>query len=198
MGIFGKIKKGLIFVLSAPSGAGKTTLVERLILQFPQATVRSVSCTTRAKRSNEQEGVDYFFLTKEEFEKKIVEGAFLEYTQVYRHYYGTLNKTVEDSINQGKHLFLVIDTQGAMKLRSLVKAHFIFIKPPSIEVLKERLEKRHTDDSFAINVRLSCAQDELSEAIHYDKIIINDELEAAVAELCRYVATQEKLLCEYI
>jgi guanylate kinase len=198
MGIFGKIKKGLIFVLSAPSGAGKTTLVERLILQFPQAIARSVSCTTRAKRSNEQEGVDYFFVTKEEFEKKIVEGAFLEYTQVYRHYYGTLKKTVEDTINQGKHLFLVIDTQGAMKLRSLVKAHFIFIKPPSIEVLKERLEKRHTDDSSAINVRLSCAQDELSEAIHYDKIIINDELETAVAELCRYVATQEKLLCEYI
>ena len=198
MGIFGKIKKGLIFVLSAPSGAGKTTLVERLIEQFPQAIVRSVSCTTRQRRSNEKEGVDYFFLTKEDFEKKIVEGAFLEYTQVYYNYYGTLKKTVEDTINQGKHLFLVIDTQGAMKLKSMLNASFIFIQPPSIDVLKQRLEKRHTDDSSAIDVRLSCAQEELAHAKYYDQIIINDNLENAVAELCRFVATEEKKICEYI
>lgn len=198
MGIFGKVKKGIIFVLSAPSGAGKTTLVERLLQQFPQAIVRSVSCTTRPRRSSEKEGVDYFFLSKEDFEKKIVEGEFLEYTQVYNNYYGTLKKTVDDTIYQGKHLFLVIDTQGAMKLRSVLDASFIFIQPPSIDVLKERLEKRHTDDSSAIGVRLSCAEDELSQAKYYDQIIVNDNLEQAVAELCRFVATQEKKLCEYI
>lgn len=198
MGIFGKVKKGIIFVLSAPSGAGKTTLVERLLQQFPQAIVRSVSCTTRPRRSCEKEGIDYFFLSKEDFEKKIVEGEFLEYTQVYNNYYGTLKKTVEDTIYQGKHLFLVIDTQGAMKLRPVLDASFIFIQPPSLDVLKERLEKRHTDDSFAIGVRLSCAEDELSQAKYYDQIILNDNLEQAVAELCRFVATQEKKLCEYI
>lgn len=198
MGILGKIKKGLIFVLSAPSGAGKTTLVDRLINQFPQAVVRSVSCTTRPKRSNEVEGKDYFFLSKEEFEKKIVEGEFLEYTHVYKHYYGTLKKTVEDTVNQGKHLFLVIDTQGAMKIRHLVDAIFIFIKPPSIEVLKQRLESRHTDDALAIDMRLSCAQDELSQAKYYDEIIVNDDLQQATTDLCRFVATQEKLNCEYL
>jgi guanylate kinase len=198
MGIFGKVKKGLIFVVSAPSGAGKTTLVERLIDQFPQSIVRSVSCTTRPKRSNETDGKDYYFLSKENFEKKIVEGAFLEYTQVYHNYYGTLKKTVEDTVNQGKHLILVIDTQGAIKLRSILEATFIFIQPPSIDVLKQRLQMRHTDDDSAINMRLSCAQDELDQAKYYDHIIINDDLQTALAELCRLVSTQEKQLCEYL
>ena len=198
MGIFGKIKKGLVFVLSAPSGAGKTTLVDKLIAQFPQAVLRSISCTTRHKRGLEQEGVDYFYLTKEQFEKKIVDGEFLEYTQVYNSYYGTLKKTVNDTIMSGKHLFLVIDTEGARKIKEVIDAVFIFIKPPSIEVLQQRLEKRHTDDENAIKMRLSCAEKEMDEAYFYDLIIINDDLNQAAAELCRIVATKEKELCEYI
>ena len=198
MGIFGKIQKGLIFIVSAPAGTGKTTLVEMLISEYPDEIKRSISCTTRPSRGSEQEGVDYFFVSEEEFEKKIKEGAFLEYAKVFKHYYGTLKETVKAFQNEGKHVFLVIDTQGALQLKETLEAVFIFIAPPDIETLRRRLEHRHTDTESVINLRISYAREEMDKAKYYDYIIMNDDLYKAYKEFKILVEKKEKQLCQYI
>lgn len=199
MGIFGRIAKGLVFIVSAPAGTGKTTLVEMLTKEYPADVARSVSCTTRKPRGNEKNFHDYIFLTQEEFEEKKKQGAFLEWAKVFDHQYGTLKETVNHLRLSGKHVFLVIDTQGALKLkREGFEAVYIFINPPSLKALRERLEKRHTDTEETINLRLSYATEEMDQAKYYDVVITNDELESSYAQFKTLIGQKEKELCDYI
>lgn len=184
------MKKGLLFVISAPSGTGKTTLVQMLLKEFHNV-VESVSCTTRKRRDNEVEGRDYHFLSKAQFEEKIEEGEFLEYAKVFGHYYGTSHKWVQDCQAKGKHVVLVIDTQGALQLQGKVDAAFIFIKPPSLDALHERLAKRKADSDEAMRERLSWAEKEMALAEKYDYQIVNDRLEKAYDVLKAILIAEE-------
>ncbi len=189
--ILGNLKKGLVFVLSAPAGTGKTTLVRMLRDEFP-VVVESVSCTTRPPRSGEASGRDYHFLTEAEFEKRIKQGDFLEHAKVFGHYYGTSKEFVLSEQEKGKHVFLVIDTQGAMELK---KKHFpcvfIFITPPSLEELRERLIKRKTETEETLKRRLSWAEQEITMAPHYDYHIVNENLGFAYDILRGIVIAEE-------
>ena len=187
----GNLSKGLCFVLSAPAGTGKTTLVRMLSKEFP-CVWESISCTTRPPREGEVEGKDYFFLSREEFEEKIIQGDFLEYAEVFGYYYGTSMASVVKQQEMGNHVFLVIDTQGAMQLK---KKHFsavyIFLSPPSLEELKGRLHKRQTESVEGIEKRLSWAEAEMAMADHYDYHIVNDHLNLAYAILHSIVVAEE-------
>ena len=166
-------------MLSAPAGTGKTTLVRMLLDEFPSVAV-SVSCTTRAPRPEEVRDRDYHFLSKKEFQEKIEAGEFLEYAEVFGHYYGTSRIEVEKLQSQGKHVILVIDTQGGMQLmEKKVPAAFIFVKPPSFAELRERLFKRRTESADLIEQRLSWAEKEIEAGNHYDYQIVNDNLHHA-------------------
>ncbi len=189
--LLGNLKKGLLFIVSSPSGAGKTTLSEMLCKEF-DCVVRSISCTTRAPRTGEKDKVDYFFITKEEFEQKITENAFLEYAQVFDHYYGTLKKHVTDLRQKGKHVLLVIDVQGSMQVKEKTTAISIFVSPPSLEELKSRLIKRQTEDQVQIEKRLQRVQEEMSKASSYDYHIVNDNLEVAYATLRDILISEEQ------
>jgi guanylate kinase len=186
----GNLKKGLLFIVSAPSGAGKTTLIERLCQEVPLCA-RSITCTTRPKRPHETEGKDYNFLSPQEFEKKRGEGAFLESAEVFGHSYGTLKSDVDRLRQEGKHLFLVIDTQGALFLKDRVDAVYIFIQPPSMEELKQRLLKRKSEAEADIELRLSFARAEIEKSRYYDYQVINDDLEIASAVLKSIVIAEE-------
>ncbi|HEX2579313.1 MAG TPA: guanylate kinase [Rhabdochlamydiaceae bacterium] len=184
--ILGNCPQGLIFVVSAPAGTGKTTLVDKLMHEFP-SIVRSVSCTTRAPRSGEKEGKDYFFLDKKSFEDKIQKGQFLEYAKVFGEYYGTSGEFIKKTQAEGKHVVLVIDTQGALTLQKQFQGKaapiFIFITPPSLAELKERLNKRQTENPQSMEERLAWAKHELEMVHHYDYHIVNDDLATAYAVL---------------
>lgn len=191
MKILGNLKKGLAFVVSAPAGTGKTTLVRMLMEEFP-AVVESVSCTTRPPRPGEVEGRDYHFLTREAFEARIHAGEFLEYAQVFGQLYGTSRKEVLNQQQQGKHVVLVIDTQGALRLkREGFKAVYIFIKPPSLSVLRERLLKRKTEATQHIEERLNWAQREMELADEYKYQIVNDTLSHAYDVLRSILIAEE-------
>ncbi len=177
--ILGNLTNGLVFIISAPAGTGKTTLVRMLINEF-DCIAESVSCTTRKIRPGEIPGKDYIFLTDEEFEAKKDAGDFLEYAEVFEHSYGTSREYVEKQQATGKHVFLVIDTQGAMQLKEKqFPAIYVFLSPPSIEELKERLCKRQTETHEVIEKRLSWAEEEMEMARHYDYHIVNDDLDNA-------------------
>ncbi len=173
----GNKKKGLLFILSAPAGTGKTTLVDLLIQEFPNEIVETCSCTTRPPRPGEVAQQHYHFLSVEEFEKKVKADEFLEYAQVFGNYYGTLKSEVEALLKLGKHVILVIDTQGALQLKQKVPGIFIFISPPSIEELKRRLFKRRTENEDKIYERLEWAEREMNLRDLYDYSLINDNLE---------------------
>ncbi len=180
MRILGNLKKGLVFVVSAPAGTGKTTLVRMLIEEFPGAVVKSISCTTRPPRTGEIADYDYHFLSKEAFEAKIKAGDFLEYAEVFGHFYGTSKSEVLHQQNTGKHVILVIDTQGALRLKKeQFPAVYIFLKPPSLVELRERLFKRKTEADKHIEERLAWAEHEIDMAVNYDYQIINDSLNHA-------------------
>jgi guanylate kinase len=170
-------KGGLLFVISAPAGTGKSTLVDMILSEFPEEIAESCSCTTRSPRSGEVSQRHYEFLTTEEFERKIAAKEFLEYATVFGNYYGTRREEVSRLQAQGKHVVLVIDTQGAMKIKPQVPAIFIFISPPSFEELRSRLFKRRTEDEEKIQERLLWAKQEIEMAPHYDYHIINDRLD---------------------
>lgn len=172
------MKKGLVFVVSAPAGTGKTTLVRMLQNEFPNV-VESVSFTTRAIRPQEISGRDYYYITHAEFEKKIRANEFLEYAKVFGHYYGTCTNVIKENQNKGKHVVLVIDTQGAMEIKSKLDAIFIFIRPPNLEVLKERLSARKSETPEAIHERLLWAEKEMTVASEYDYEVVNDRLDHA-------------------
>ncbi len=188
--LVGSAAKGKLFVLSAPAGTGKTTLVRMLTSEFPEV-VQSVSYTSRQKRPHEQSGVDYHFVSKEEFEKKIKHGDFFEHAVVYEDYYGTDRLWVEERLEEGKHVFLVIDTQGAKQLMGTVSAVFIFVFPPSFDVLKERLEERKTESRKVIEERLSWSKNELEAGSLYQYNIVNDDLRIAYQVLRSIVIAED-------
>ena len=173
--LLGNLKQGLVFIVSAPAGTGKTTLVDRLTQEF-DCVKANVSCTTRKPRAGEAPGLHYHFLSDGEFEKKIAEKEFLEFVKLYGYYYGTSREKVRELQNQGKHVVLTIDTQGALKLKGLIDAVYIFIKPPSIDELRKRLTDRQTETAEVVKERLAWAEKELKAAALYDYVIVNDDL----------------------
>lgn len=176
--LLGELEEGLAFIVSAPAGTGKTTLVEKLITEFP-SVIASISFTTREPREGEIPGAHYHFITERAFEEKIAAGDFLEYVKLYGTYYGTSWQWVKEQQKKGKHVILVIDTQGALKLKGKFPAVSIFIRPPSLEILRTRLIKRQTESPGMIDQRVEWAQKELDAAQQYDYQIINDDLAIA-------------------
>ena len=192
---------GTLYVISAPSGAGKTSLVKALLEKTPNIAV-SVSHTTRAMREGEQNGVDYHFVEKTEFEKMVEESAFLEHAQVFDNYYGTAVANIEATLKQSDDVILEIDWQGAEQVRKqLPYAVNIFILPPSQAALEERLRGRGQDSDEIIARRMRDAKSETSHYSEYDYLVVNDSFEDALAELksivltrrCRFGAQSERL-----
>lgn len=174
---------GKLFVISAPSGAGKTTLVKRVIATRPDLKF-SISYTTRPARPGERDGVDYFFLDRDEFMRLRDAGAFLEYAEVFGHFYGTGKQQVSELCAAGKDVLLEIDWQGARQvMNNDPDCTSIFILPPSIETLEQRLRGRATDSEAVIARRLGEAIDDISHWSEFDHIVINDDLEQAVTQL---------------
>jgi len=189
----------LLVVVSAPSGAGKSTLCNRLIEDFPNI-VYSVSCTTRNPRGQEKDGVHYYFLSKKEFKKRIKDGEFLEYAKVHGNYYGTLEDTILFAMEEGHHVLLDIDVQGARQIReSLARLDprhpihrgftDIFIAPPSFEELERRLRDRATDEEKIIARRLKNARSEMAAASEYTHQVVNDDLDTAYQEFKSVIAS---------
>jgi len=175
--------RGLLFVVSAPSGTGKTTVVERLVQIFPDLGL-SRSYTSRAMRAGEKDGVDYNFITRDRFEAMIADDAFLEWADVFGNLYGTGKAETERELAAGRDLVLVIDVQGARQVRSHgANAIGIFVLPPSFEALERRLRGRSKDSEEAIRKRLTTARREIRAVAEYEYVIVNDELDACVDRL---------------
>ena len=175
--------RGQLFILSAPSGTGKTSLANRVLLDLPQLRF-SVSHTTRQPRLGERHGVEYFFVSHADFEQMIKEDAFLEHAFVYGNYYGTSKHFVEDALSLGNDVLLDIDVQGALKVKEQApEALMVFVLPPSYAVLSERLRRRGLDDPRVIESRLEIAREEIRFVDRYDFVIINDVIEKAANEL---------------
>ncbi|WP_457680197.1 guanylate kinase [Thermovibrio sp.] len=184
--------KGLLIVISAPSGTGKTTLCHMLLKEFLNMEF-SISYTTRKPREGEVNGRDYFFITKEEFLRKVEEGDFLEWAEVYGNLYGTSKSQVLKALREGKDVLLDIDTQGALQVKkNFPEAVLIFILPPSLKELERRLRKRGKDPEEVIEKRLKVAREEIKRAPLYDYIVVNDLLEVAYEKL-KSIITAEKL-----
>lgn len=182
--------RGLLIVISAPSGTGKTTVVERLVEVCP-SLVRSRSYTSRAPRPGEQNGVDYNFIDRAAFEAMVVRDGFLEWADVFGNIYGTGREGTEDLLAAGLDVVLVIDVQGARQVRARAwEAVEIFLLPPSFQVLESRLRGRCQDEEAAIARRLATARAEVSAVDEYDYVVINDELERCVGELCAIVTAE--------
>jgi len=186
------IQKGLLIVLSGPSGAGKGTVCKAL-LPTMTTTHYSVSCTTREPRPGEVEGVNYFFKTVEQFEEMLKNDELLEYAQVYTNYYGTPRQFVEETLNAGKNVLLEIDIQGALQVKKkFPDGVFLFLLPPSLDELKSRILGRGTEDEDSFNRRFGAAAEEMSYIDQYDYVVVNDQVENAMekirsiiqAELC--------------
>ncbi|MBI4597163.1 MAG: guanylate kinase [Candidatus Omnitrophica bacterium] len=175
---------GKVFVISSPSGGGKTTVVKRLLRRMP-VLARSVSVTTRAPRPGERTGRDYRFISPSVFARMRRQGALMEWARVHGAWYGTPKRPLLSALAQGQSAVLSIDVQGARKIRRLLgrRAVLIFLKPPSMRKLRQRLLRRSTEDREAVQERLAAAQRELACASWYDHVVINDRLEAAVAHV---------------
>lgn len=204
--------RGLLIVVSGPSGAGKDTVCNKVVEDMKDTKI-SISMTSREPRGKEQDGVEYYFVTKEEFEEKIKNDEFLEYAIVHNNqYYGTPKAKIEEDISKGKNIILVIDIQGALKIKEILpEALFIFIMPPSMEELKDRLIKRGTESKKKILERFKTAYNEINEFAKYNYVVVNDRVDKAVnkvksiitAEKCRvdrieeiYLNTKEEFIHE--
>ena len=194
---------GQLIVISAPSGAGKGTIIKELIKNDPKNRWLSVSATSRLPREGDKDGETYYFITKEEFEKRINDGYFLEYTNYAGNYYGTPKGYIKDKINQGFDVILEIEIEGATNIKKLVpEAIFIFIMPPSLKELVRRLKKRGTETNEKIIRRFNVAYKEVNEVTKYNYVVVNDKLEEAVekveailkAEKCRVDRIEEVYL----
>ena len=185
------MSKGKLLIFSAPSGSGKSTIVNFLMQEHPELNMHfSISCTTRAPRGTEKNGVEYFFLTPEEFKAKIAEDAFVEYEEVYTdRFYGTLKSQVENQINNGENVVFDVDVKGGCNLKKIFgsEALSVFVQPPSVEELRRRLVGRATDAPEVIEQRLAKAEEELTYAPKFDVIIVNDDLATAKADALKTI-----------
>ena len=178
-----KSLKGLLFVVSAPSGAGKTSICRKILTLFPHLR-QSISYTTRTMRPGEQEGRDYHFVSREVFDQMVADGAFAEWAEVHGNCYGTACATLEKACEEGADILLEIDFQGAEQLRSSgLNGVFIFILPPDMGELRKRLESRNTDEEQVIAHRLDNAAGEIAQAVNFDYLVVNDVLNQAVEKV---------------
>ena len=182
--------QGKLIIFSAPSGSGKSTIINKLMSEYGLQGRFSISATSRKPRGSEQDGVEYYFLSEEDFRKRIGEGDFLEYEEVYPGcFYGTLRSEVDRTLDRGENVILDIDVQGGLNVKKIYgdRALTLFIQPPSIERLRERLERRGTDAPEVIERRLAKAETELSFAPKYDAVVVNDDLEEACQAAARTI-----------
>jgi len=181
-----------VFILSGPSGVGKSTIIKRVLAEVPNLRL-SVSLTTREPRSGEVDGRDYTFVPRERFERMIEEGRFLEWARVFDNYYGTAKSQVQATLDADCHVLLDVDTQGALQIQEVTAgAVYVFIRPPSLEALRERLTGRNTETPEVLAKRLARAEHEIGLSHHYDHVIVNDDLERAVAECLAIVREEER------
>ena len=179
-----------VFIISAPSGSGKSTLVHRLMATV-SGLLFSISYTTRAPRAGEKDGVDYNFISSEEFEARLKRGEFLEHADVFGNYYGTHQSTLDKAVREGKDLVLDIDVQGARQLKvAIPEAVRVFVLPPSREVLEQRLRARSQDSEEVIRRRLKAAAEEVRNYIQYDYVLINREIEESAGRLASIVRAE--------
>lgn len=185
---------GNLFIVSAPSGAGKSSLVKALLNQ--DASIRlSVSCTTRAPRPGEINGVDYHFINREDFQTRLGQSEFLESAEVYGNFYGTSQRWIEDEMAAGRDILLEIDWQGAAQVRKLIPAaKSIFILPPSLAELQRRLDGRGTDSAEIIAKRMAAAREDISHALEFDYLVVNDQFDDALADLLAITRAQRLLI----
>lgn len=204
-------KQGLLIVLSGPSGCGKNTIINK-VMENNKNIWLSISCTSRAPRGEEKNGVNYYFLSREEFEQEIENDEFLEYAEYSKNYYGTPKKYIKEHLDNGEDVILEIEIQGALKVKEKIKeALFIFILPPNMKELKRRLEARNTEDQEKIDMRFKRAYEEINEVSKYNYVVVNDEVNIAArkvqsildAERCRvdrieevYLNTEEEKIHE--
>jgi guanylate kinase len=185
---------GNLFIVSAPSGAGKSSLVKALLNQ--DSSIRlSVSCTTRAPRAGEIDGVHYHFISRENFQARLGQSEFLESAEVYGNFYGTSQRWIEDEMAAGRDILLEIDWQGAAQVRKLIPAaKSIFILPPSLAELQHRLDGRGTDSAEIIAKRMAAAQEDISHALEFDYLVVNDQFDDALADLLAITRAQRLLI----
>ncbi len=185
-------RRGMLLVVSAPSGAGKTTIVKEVLRQYPSFGF-SVSATTRQKRQGEVDGKDYFFISRGEFEKRIADGGLVEFEEIYSNYYGTLKSEVEKALSNGNDIVFDVDVNGGLSIKAkFPEAVLIFVKPPSVEILRKRLEGRGSETAGQIDGRMARVQMELEKGEQFDYIIINDELKRAVNEVFDIINKKRK------
>ena len=188
----GEWRRGILLVLSSPSGAGKTTLARRILAEDPQFTL-SVSVTTRPPRPTEREGVDYYFVSPERFEEMVAEGDLLEHARVFGHAYGTPRAPVKQAVLAGRDVLFDVDWQGAQQLRASDLGQYVvsvFVLPPSIPALRKRLSARGLDSAEVIAGRMARARDEISHWAEYDYVLINDDLEACFSRVDTIVGAE--------
>ena len=188
------MSKGKLIIFSAPSGSGKTTIVRHLLKVFPEKLAFSISATSRPKRGIEENGKDYYYLSLDDFKKKIENSEFLEWEEVYANtFYGTLRSEVERVWEKGKHVIFDIDVEGGLNLKSQFKerALAVFVMPPSIKILEERLRLRNTESAESIARRITKAEKELKTASLFDRFILNEDLPSALTEA-------EKIVKEFL
>jgi guanylate kinase len=187
-----KKRKGKLFVITGSSGAGKTTIAKSVLAKL-RILKRVITCTTRAPRAGEKNGIDYRFFSKNGFQELLKKNAFLEHAVVYENYYGSLKKDADKIINSGKSVLFVVDVQGAKTIKEkFPSAVTIFIKPPAFEALKKRLESRSKDSKEIIEGRLRIAEEELSHADEFDYSVVNDDLNEAISETKRIIENEAK------
>lgn len=182
------MSRGRLIVVSAPSGAGKTTIVKAILAKYP-SMMFSVSATTRPKRDVEVDGQDYFFLQRADFERRIAAGELVEWEEIYGNLYGTLKAEVDKALGTGRTMLFDIDVKGGLSIKRLYleDSVIIFIKPPSIEILRDRLRNRKTEDDATFRRRMDRVAMELGMAPQFDYQVVNDNLEQAIAEVDKLV-----------
>ena len=190
-------RKGLLLVVSGPSGAGKGTICKALLNKNDQIKL-SVSATTRKPRNGEVHGVNYFFIEKEEFTKMIENGEFLEYAQIYDNFYGTPKAAIIECLEKGQDVILEIEMQGARQIKEVYpEGVFIFVLPPSLEELKSRIVGRGTETQEEIETRFSCAFEEINQIVNYDYFIVNEDIEKSVSDVEAIICAEKNKVTRY-
>ena len=190
-------RKGLLLVVSGPSGAGKGTICKALLNKNDQIKL-SVSATTRKPRNGEVHGVNYLFIEKEEFTKMIENGEFLEYAQIYDNFYGTPKAAIIECLEKGQDVILEIEMQGARQIKEVYpEGVFIFVLPPSLEELKSRIVGRGTETQEGIEKRFSCAFEEINQIVNYDYFIVNEDIEKSVSDVEAIICAEKNKVTRY-